>query len=122
MAGAAVEVHQPWLREAMGRVFTFLTNTLVVRVSDVTCGFKAFRRDAARLLFGRSRLDDWSYDAEILFLARRAGLEIREIPVRWRDQEGTKVRRLRDAQRALTGIVRIRVNALLGVYDGAAPR
>jgi glycosyltransferase involved in cell wall biosynthesis len=117
MPGAAVEVRQPHLREAMGRVFTLLTGMLVVRVSDVTCGFKVFTREAAHAIFGRLTLDDWSYDAEALFLARRLGLEVREVPVRWRDVPGTKVRRGRDAGRALVGLTRILANAARGRYD-----
>ncbi|HXJ34678.1 MAG TPA: dolichyl-phosphate beta-glucosyltransferase [Candidatus Eisenbacteria bacterium] len=119
MEGSAVEVHQPRLREAMGEVFTTLTSLLVVRVSDVTCGFKVFTREAARDIFSRVTLSDWSYDAEALFLARRLGYEIREVPVRWRDAPGTKVRRTRDAVASLVGLGRILVNAATGRYDRA---
>jgi dolichyl-phosphate beta-glucosyltransferase len=116
VAGAVIEVHQPLLREAMGRVFTALTRLLVVRVSDVTCGFKLFTRAAAIDIFSRVTLDDWSFDAEALYLARRLGYRIHEIPVRWRDAEGTKVRRGRDALRAAVGLARILLNALGGRY------
>ena len=64
LGGAVIEVHQPFLREAMGRVFTLLTQLLVVRVSDATCGFKLFTREAAHQIFSRLTLDDWSFDAE----------------------------------------------------------
>ncbi|MGH7894833.1 MAG: dolichyl-phosphate beta-glucosyltransferase [Candidatus Binatia bacterium] len=115
--GAAVEVHQPRLREAMGEVFATMTRLLVVRVADVTCGFKVFTRDAAHTIFSRVTLDDWSYDAEALFLARRYGFEIREVPVRWRDAPGTKVRRTRDAVTSFLGLARILVNAARGRYE-----
>jgi dolichyl-phosphate beta-glucosyltransferase len=118
VAGAVVEVHQPWLREMMGRVFTQLARLLVVRVSDVTCGFKLFTRAAARDIFSRVTLDDWSFDAEALFLARRLGFGIREVPVVWRDAPGTKVRRGRDAVRAGLGLLRILANAVSGRYTG----
>lgn len=120
MPGAAVEVHQPYLREQMGRVFTWLANRLVVEATDVTCGFKAFTRAAAQAVFRRLTLDDWSYDAELLFVARRLGFVVREVPVRWHDVEGTKVRRSSAAARALAGLLRIRWNALRGRYDGPA--
>jgi dolichyl-phosphate beta-glucosyltransferase len=116
MAGAVIEARQPWLREMMGRVFTFLTRRLLVSVSDVTCGFKLFTREAAADVFGRLTLDDWSFDAEALFLAHRAGFVIREVPVRWRDDPGTKVRRGRDAARSALGLARILVNAARGRY------
>jgi dolichyl-phosphate beta-glucosyltransferase len=116
MDGAVIEVHQPILRETMGKVFTFLTRLFVVRVSDATCGFKLFTRDAARQVFSRLTLDDWSFDAEALFLARKLGYVIREVPVAWRDSPGTKVHRGKDAVRAVMGLVRIRLNALSGRY------
>jgi glycosyltransferase involved in cell wall biosynthesis len=121
LPGAQLEVRQPWLREAMGEVFRAITRRLVVQVSDVTCGFKLFARDAAHALFARVTLEDWSYDAEVLFLARRNGLEIREVPVVWRDAAGTKVRRGSAAVAALVGLLTIRLNALRGRYDGPAP-
>ena len=116
MPGAVIEVRQPILRESMGRVFTFLTQLLIVRVSDATCGFKLFTRDAAHQVFSRLTLDDWSFDAEALFVARKLGYVIREVPVAWRDSEGTKVHRGRDAVLAAIGLMRIRLNALTGRY------
>jgi len=116
MAGARIEVHQPWLRENMGKVFTWLVRVLVADVSDVTCGFKAFRGDVGREIFSRVRIDDWSFDAEILYLARFLGHRIQEIPVRWHDEAGTKVDLRRDVWRSLVGLATIRLNALRGVY------
>ena len=116
MAGAVIEERQTALREAMGRVFTGLTRLLIVDVSDVTCGFKLFRREAARAVFSRATLDDWSFDAEALFLTRRLGLVLVEVPVRWRDSAGTKVRRGRDAVQSALGLLRVRCNQARGRY------
>ena len=67
MAGANIVQHQPKWRESLGKVFTWLTNTLATKgISDVTCGFKCYTRDAAQELFSRARLNDWSFDAEVL--------------------------------------------------------
>ena len=123
LGGAVIEVRQPFLREAMGRVFTLLTQLLVVRVSDATCGFKLFTREAAHEIFSRLTLDDWSFDAEALFVARKLGYGFREVPIAWRDSPGTKVHRGKDAVRAVIGLVRIRLNALGGRYAlrGPAP-
>jgi glycosyltransferase involved in cell wall biosynthesis len=120
MAGAVIEERQPWLREAMGRVFTSLTRLLVVDVSDVTCGFKVFTREAAQAVFSRATLDDWSFDAEALFLTRYLGLTLVEVPVRWRDAAGTKVRRGRDAVQSAVGLVRIVWNRARGRYAAGA--
>lgn len=109
MAGAQVKIHQPFFREFAGKVFTFLTNLLVTNgISDITCGFKLFKGSLARALFKKSVLNDWSFDAEILFLAQRQQLKIKEIPVRWRDQKGTKVNFLEDAVRSFLGLLKIR--------------
>lgn len=121
MAGAVIEAHQPWLRESMGRVFTALTRLFVVDVSDVTCGFKLFRHDVAEAVFSRATLDDWSFDAEALFLTRHLGFALVEVPVRWRDAAGTKVSRGRDALRSAIGLARIVANRVRGRYGAAVP-
>jgi dolichyl-phosphate beta-glucosyltransferase len=92
----------------------------VVEVSDVTCGFKLFTHAAAQAVFARVTLDDWSFDAEALYLARRLGYPLVEVPVLWRDMEGTKVRRGRDALQSAVGIARIVRNRITGRYAGAA--
>jgi dolichyl-phosphate beta-glucosyltransferase len=119
-AGARIELHQPWPREAMGRIFSALVRWLVADVADTTCGFKLFSRSAARAIFARTTLDDWSFDAEVLAVARRLGIAVHEAPVRWRDVPGTKVHWLRDALRSLAGLARIRWNLASGVYDCAS--
>ena len=117
MSGAQLTRRQPWLREHLGKVFTWLSDRLVTRnISDVTCGFKVFTRRAAHDLFRRGRIDDWSYDAEILFLAQWRGYRIQEVPVRWHDEQGSKVNMLRDGLRAFRGLLRIRWNGLVGRY------
>ena len=105
----------------MGRVFTQLARLLGLRVSDVTCGFKLFSRDAAKRIFSRVTLADWSFDAEALFVGCRLGYDIREVPVNWADVAGTKVQRLRDAWRSAVGLARIPVNMMIGRYRLRAP-
>lgn len=119
--GANITVHQPWLRERMGKAFTWLVNRLLVDVSDVTCGFKAFRSEVARDLFSRLRIDAWSFDAELLFLCRQRGYALVEVPVRWHDEAGSRVRLGRDVLGSLAGLLRIRWNAARGVYAEPCP-
>lgn len=115
--GARIERRQPWLRETLGRGFTFLSQVaLGVRVRDFTCGFKLFTRDCARDLFTRLTIDGWGCDAELLFLAARRGWRIRELPVRWANDGDTKVRLGRDVLRSLLDLLRIRRNAASGTY------
>jgi hypothetical protein len=104
--GARVEQHQPWLRESMGKVFTFLSNVLVVSgVSDFTCGFKSFTADAAERVFPHLTLEDWSFDTELLWLVRCHRCSTKEVPVRWLDDPRTRVNRLRDTLHSLRGLL-----------------
>lgn len=116
--GSKILVHQPWLRENMGRVFTFLTRLILKsKISDFTCGFKGFRREAALDIFGKAKLDRWAYDAEILFLAQKRGAKIAEIPIFWKNREDTRVVLGSAVLVSLTGLLQIRFNDLLGKYD-----
>lgn len=118
MEGANVTVHQPKFREFGGKVFTWLTNRIATKgVSDITCGFKLFRTNLAKQLFRKSRLSDWSFDAEILFLAQKTGARIKEMPVVWKDDPNTKVSLVRDTLNAFTGLLKIRFNDLMGKYQ-----
>ncbi len=123
MAGAQVKVHQPPLREAMGKVFTGCTNTmLTTRVTDITCGFKCFQAEAAHRIFSLQRMTGWGFDAEILFIARRMGYRLKEVPVVWVDDAATKVRLATDALRSLKELFQIRLGAWLGWYPVRAGR
>lgn len=117
MAGANITKHQSFVRENLGKVFTFLTNTLVTKgLSDITCGFKLFKGDIARDLFCKSKLNDWSFDAEVLFLAQHHHHSIKEIPVKWQNDPRTKVNMLRDGINSLIGLLKIRLNYHTGKY------
>lgn len=101
--------HQSAARRFLGKGFTQLTNLwLGINFSDITCGLKAFRHEAAKDIFSRQRLERWSYDAEILFLATRKGYKILELPVRWRHIEGSKVIPLLDIIRSFKELLAIR--------------
>jgi dolichyl-phosphate beta-glucosyltransferase len=121
LRGADVRVYQPWYRVLLGSVFTLLVRLLAARVSDATCGFKAYRGAAGRELFARSRVAGWSFDAEILCIAGRLGLRVVELPVAWRDVRGSKVNLFRDVIGSLLGLLRIRWNLLRGLYERPRP-
>ena len=84
-----VSVHQSAFREFSGRFFNLLMR-LVVRLPflDTQCGFKVFRREAAREIFSRVRIDGFGFDVEALFIARKRGFKTVEVPVRWANVEG----------------------------------
>lgn len=101
--------HQSAARRFLGKGFTKLTNLwLGINFSDITCGLKAFRHGAAKEIFSRQRLERWSYDGEILFLATKKGYKILELPVRWHHVEGSKVVPLLDVIRSFKELLAIR--------------
>lgn len=106
---ARIERWQPPLRVWLGLGYTRLANLLFgLRIADYTCGFKLFRGEAARALFQATSTERWSFDVEVLARASRAGLAIREIPVRWHHVEDTRVRVFRDVVRSFTELLSIR--------------
>jgi glycosyltransferase involved in cell wall biosynthesis len=115
-----IGVHQPWRREQGGRIFN-----LVVRLAtglpfwDTQCGFKAFRMSVCRPLIERATIDRFGFDVELLYLAYRAGLRLKEVPVRWDHNEGSKVHVLSDSLKMLGEVSLIRQQARRGLYDQA---
>jgi glycosyl transferase family 2 len=113
-------VRRPWWRSLLGIVFRRLVHLLVpVDVADTQCGGKAYTAEAAKELFARSRLDGFSFDAEVLFLARRSGYRVREIPFTLVQDRVTSISFLKETPRMLRDLVLIRTNALLGRYGRA---
>jgi dolichyl-phosphate beta-glucosyltransferase len=90
---STVLIHQPKLREMLGRSFTLLTKfVLQLDVTDFTCGFKAFSKEAKNKIFRASKINTWGYDAEILFLANKYKFPIQEKSVTWSNDKETKVK------------------------------
>ena len=104
-----IGIRQPWRREYGGRVFNFLVRVVTgLPFWDTQCGFKAFRLDICRPILEAARIDGFAFDVELLVLAQRAGLRIREIPVRWNHAEGSKVRFLHDGVQMLREVIAAR--------------
>jgi glycosyltransferase involved in cell wall biosynthesis len=114
---------QPRRREQAGRVFN-----LIVRLAtglpfwDTQCGFKAFRMGSCRPIIEAARIEGFGFDVELLFLAKRAGLKLEEIPVRWNHCEGSKVHFVHDSFRMLREVVALRNHFNAGDYDVALSR
>jgi dolichyl-phosphate beta-glucosyltransferase len=109
MKGAKVLVHQPFIRENLGKFFTLLSQLILnVWVSDFTCGFKCFSEKAARQIFQKTKIFRWGFDSETLFLAKKYGFEIKEVPVTWRDDRQTRVRFPKDLINSLSELLTIR--------------
>ncbi len=112
-----IEIHQSQARELAGRAFNLVVRWMTgAPFLDTQCGFKAFRMSRARVIFEQQRIEDFGFDPELLFLARRHGLKAVEIGVRWAHDPGTKVHMLRDSLRMFWDLVLVRWNALAGRY------
>ncbi len=117
-APGAIRFDEPPYRHWGGRAINLVIRTLILPgLHDTQCGFKCFRADTTEYLFRQQTLMGWSFDIELLYLARRKKLRIKEIPIQWYFDADSKVNAVRDALRMIGDIFRIHVNALRGRYD-----
>ena len=128
--GADIAIGSRWLqadlqtqrqslhRQLFGRIFNGLNRTILgLKYKDTQCGFKAFTRRAAQKILPLQRIERWGFDPEILFLARKFGFRVAEIPVRWGHVGGTRINPVIDGARMFQEMVRIRCYDLGGKYD-----
>lgn len=112
--------HQPLYRRFFGRCYNWLTRTVMgLPYKDTQCGFKAFRRNAAKCIFPLQTIERWGFDPEILFIARKLGFRIVEVPVTWGHDERSRISYLKDGSQMLKEMMEIRSNSLRGRYDRA---
>lgn len=112
-----IGIRQSLLREYSGRIFNVFVQVIAgLPFKDTQCGFKAFRRACILPVFQRQTILGFGFDPEILYIARKRGLRLMEVPVRWDNAEGTTVRFSKDSLRMFLGLVRIRWNDLKGKY------
>ncbi len=117
-AGSDIQVHQPWYRELSGRIFNKVVKLVLLGdFNDTQCGFKMFRKETCTELFHRQKLRRFSFDAELLFLAKKQGLKVGEVPVRWINDEDSRVSLLRDATRMFLDLFRVRLWSIFGRYN-----
>jgi dolichyl-phosphate beta-glucosyltransferase len=110
---------QSLARQVLGRVFNLMLRILLrLDFKDTQCGFKAFRRAAARSLFPLQRIEGWGFDPEILFLAQKLGFKVAEVPVLWGHDDRTRINPLVDGARMVSEMLLIRWNSLTGKYTG----
>ncbi|MEZ5345334.1 MAG: glycosyltransferase family 2 protein [Pyrinomonadaceae bacterium] len=110
--------HQPWRREQGGKIFNFFVRTLTgMPFWDTQCGFKAFNMEKFRPLLDKMTIDRFGFDVEFLFAAHHKGLRLKEIPVRWNNDERTKVNIFRDSIRMFGEVREIRRNSKKGLYS-----
>lgn len=120
-ARGAVRYNEPSYRHLGGRGINLIVQTLILPgLNDTQCGFKCFRAEVAEDIFRRQTLHGWSFDIELLYIARRHGYRIVEIPIHWYHFSDSKVNALRDAVQMIKDIFRIHANARRGAYSGDA--
>lgn len=108
---------QPLYRQFFGRCFNLLTRAVMrLPYADTQCGFKAFTRHAAQTVFQLQTIERWGFDPEILFIARKRGFHVKEVPVSWAHDERTRISYLRDGLQMLKELAIVRWNALTGRY------
>jgi dolichyl-phosphate beta-glucosyltransferase len=132
-AGADIAIGSRWLkaelqtqrqsvlRQLFGRVFNLLLRIILgLRFKDTQCGFKAFTRRAAQTILPMQRIERWGFDPEILFLARKFGFRVEEVPVLWGHSGDTRIHPLLDGTRMFQEMLRVRWYDLTGKYDGGS--
>ncbi len=122
VVGSDVQVHQPWWRESSGKIFNRFVRLLTgLPYRDTQCGFKLFRMSRCRKLFKRQTIFDFGFDVELLYVARKWGLAMKETPVVWRHSPGSKVQFVPHAFGMLVDLVKIRWNDVRGRYEVPEP-
>jgi len=117
-APGAVRYGEPELRHLIGRVFNLLVRLLLLPgLQDTQCGFKCFRANAAEAVFPWVTIPGWTFDVEALFIARRMGFSIHEVPIPWHYKPLSRVKVARDSFQMAADLVRICWNTLIGKYD-----
>jgi dolichyl-phosphate beta-glucosyltransferase len=112
-----VIIRQPKWREFMGKVYTLLSNLILnVNVTDLTCGFKFFSKDASQEIFSRITTNRWGFDAEAIMLARQFKYKLLEVPVIWSNERQTRVKLPQDAISSLLELIKIKLKTITNQY------
>src|SRR3989338_1081775 len=118
LPGSNIVVRQPKARELLGKIFNLLVRIFLVGgVRDTQCGFKLFTKKAAGIIFKRQTINDFAFDVELLYIAKKHGLKIKEVPVSWFNSRNTKLKVGIDSIKMFSGLLRILVNNIKGKYN-----
>ena len=116
-APGAKRIGEPFYRHLIGRVYNFLVRLIVLPgLQDTQCGFKCFSAEAAQAIFPLQRLEGWSFDVEILTIARQLGFEIAEVPITWHYQPGSRMHLIQDSLQMAKDLFTIRQQRKKGLY------
>jgi len=117
---AKIKILRPvlWYRSVMEKVFRLLRMAIINNydIQDTQCGFKVFSREAAQKIFPRLTVKGWSFDVEVIFLAKKMGLKIKELPITLQNPQESHIRIVRDSVNMFLDLIRIRLNNWQGRY------
>lgn len=105
-----IVIRQPIYRQTMGKIFNLIVRlSLIKNIKDTQCGFKCFKKEVAREIFNQTKINRFSFDVEILYIAQRKGYRIKEVPVKWYNSPDSKVGIFKDSLKMLLDILKIRL-------------
>ena len=110
-------VNQPFYRQIMGKTFPLMVRVIAVRgISETQCGFKLFKTEVIQNIVKHQTIDRFGFDVELLFLAKKMNYKIKEVPVQWIDQEGSRLHPIKDGYGMFKELLKVRSNHFLGKY------
>lgn len=112
-----IVIQQTFLRKLLSRIGNLAIQTILLPgLKDTQCGFKMFSAEAANKIFSKQTINRWAFDMEALFLAKKLGFSIKEIPVDWYDRAGSRLHSANAFSKTLQDLLKIRLNSILGRY------
>ncbi len=115
-----IAVPQPWYRRYVGKIFPYLVRLIVMKnFRDTQCGFKLFKKEAGKALFGELQTAGFAFDVEILYRAVKSGLKTKEIPVVWLNSPQSKVTMIKEPFKMLVAVLKIRKNISIKTNGGS---
>ena len=112
-----ITVKQPFLRSSLGKIFPLFVRLLLLpKIYDSQCGFKLYKKETAKKIVEKQTIDGFCFDAEHLFLAKKLGYAIKEVPVSWANDERSKIRIVQDSLQMFFDVLKIRWNDWMGMY------
>ncbi|MFH1855058.1 MAG: dolichyl-phosphate beta-glucosyltransferase [bacterium] len=117
LAKSNIKVKQPFLRRLGAKMGNLMIRSMLLpKIKDTQCGFKMFRKSAAREIFSGQTIWRWGFDIEILYIAKKLGYKTKEVPVNWYNDEGTKIQSPLVFLSTLSELFKIKMNSLQGKY------
>ncbi len=113
-----VTVPESFMRILLGNVYILLSKIILgSKVNDFNCGFKAYKGESAKRIFSLQKMDDWSFDTELIFLINKLGMKLKEVPVKWAHKNTSKVKPFKAGVESFLSLIKIKWNDIKGIYE-----